>query len=205
VYLRPGYEFDGQWNHFDPDTYKLAYVRIVDLFRAADVTNVLWVWHSAVFLPIYEGRQRMEWYPGDDYVDLFGASVFTAMYDDEHRYKGHTRQEMHDLHEWAGMATARHKPLAIVESTARSYKMADEEAADAWTSWFQPVFKFIEEYDVRIFAYINCDWDAQPMWSGDDWGDTRLQTNQDLAGRWNEEMDKPRWKSVFDVTDPETD
>jgi len=89
----------------------------------------------------------------------------------------------------------------IVESTARGYKMSDAKAYGAWKSWFQPVFTFIEQNDVRVFAYINCNWDVQPMWSGDTWGDTRLQSNQVLTDLWITEMDKARWKDVFDDTD----
>jgi len=197
VYIRPGYEFDGTWNHFEPVTYKSAYQHFVDLFRAAYVANVLWVWHSALNLPTYQGHDRMEWYPGDGYVDLFGVSVFTALYADGHPYKEDNASTMEDLKSWTRVAAARRKPLAIVESTARSYNMSDLGASGAWGSWFQPMFEFLGQNDIRLFAYINCNWDIQPMWSGGNWGDTRLQANEFLAASWTNEMNKTRWKGVF--------
>lgn len=48
VYLRIGFEFDllgGQWGA--AEQYKAAYRYIVDRLRAANVTNALYVWHSA--------------------------------------------------------------------------------------------------------------------------------------------------------------
>jgi hypothetical protein len=33
----------------------------------------------------------------------------------------------------------------------------------AW-QWFGPVLSFINRHDVRLWSYINCDWDAFPMW-----------------------------------------
>ncbi|CAK0862098.1 unnamed protein product [Prorocentrum cordatum] len=203
VYMRPGYEFDGSWNHFEPTAYRLAYRRFVDLFRGDNVTNVLWVWHSAVCRQNYGGHDRMAWYPGDGYVDLFGASVFTAPYPHGHPYKSHTPQNLQDVKDWYDVAAAKDKPLAIVESTARGYDMALMESASAWKSWFQPMLEFIEQNDVRLFAYINCDWDIQPMWKGGSWGDTRLQANTILSQLWTDEMGNARWHDA--LGEPRTD
>lgn len=196
VYLRPGYEFDGQWNHFEPVTFRFAYQRFVDIFRNANVVNVLWVWHSAAFLPTYKGHDWMEWYPGDEYVDLFGASIFTGLYPEGHPYRGNFPQEMEMIEEWANVAAHRRKPLVIVESTPRGYNI-EVNGSSAWESWFQPMFEFIEKHDVRLFAYINCNWDVQAMWDGQGWGDTRLQANDLLAASWTEEMSNDRWSNVF--------
>ena len=32
-----------------------------------------------------------------------------------------------------------------------------------WNRWFEPVLSFIERYEVKMWCYINCDWDALPM------------------------------------------
>jgi hypothetical protein len=42
------------------------------------------------------------------------------------------------------------------------------------------VLAYINRHDVRIWCYINCNWDAQPMWQlnhapGVYWGDTRIE------------------------------
>jgi hypothetical protein len=53
---------------------------------------------------------------------------------------------------------------------------------DTWSRWFVPVLRMVHELDVRVWSYINADWDAQPMWRdeanhapGVFWGDTRVE------------------------------
>lgn len=49
--------------------------------------------------------------------------------------------------------------------------------------------QYIEKHNVRIWCYINTDWDSQPMWKvahapGEAWGDTRIQEYPDLMDKW---------------------
>ena len=50
---------------------------------------------------------------------------------------------------------------------------------------------------VRGLAYINVNWDAQPMWgppyNGGFWGDTRLENNPEIAERFNRAVEN--WKA----------
>ena len=67
-------------------------------------------------------------------------------------------------------------------------------AGSTWAGWFTTVLHFIDTFDVRIWTYINCDWDSQPMWQkkhapGKHWGDTRLQIHADIA-RWERKCSK---------------
>src|SRR5210317_909125 len=82
VFLRIGYEFDGGWNagYEKSDSYIAAWRRIVDGLREAGVSNVEYVWQSAAFpLDILNDggyTDIRQWYPGDDYVDWLGFSLF---------------------------------------------------------------------------------------------------------------------------------
>ena len=85
VWLRVGYEFDGMWNqgYGDPEQYIKAYRHVVDKLREARVENVEFVWQSAAFPLdiITDGGYTdiRQWYPGDDYVDWLGVSLFMAL------------------------------------------------------------------------------------------------------------------------------
>ena len=37
---------------------------------------------------------------------------------------------------------------------------------EIWQAWYEPLFRLMKDNRdvVRALAYINCDWDAQPMW-----------------------------------------
>src|SRR5262249_31057342 len=84
--------------HYDPDTYKKAFQRIVKRFRAHNVANAAFVWHS------YAGqvtRPLEDWYPGDEYVDWFAVSYFS--------------QSRADLDVMPKLAKAHNKPFMIAE------------------------------------------------------------------------------------------
>lgn len=62
---------DGQfiWSGWDPDTYITSYKHVIDLCRAA-APDIAVMWSPL-------GTDGMEdYYPGDDYVDMVGVSVF---------------------------------------------------------------------------------------------------------------------------------
>ncbi|MCG8572591.1 MAG: hypothetical protein MJB14_20860 [Spirochaetes bacterium] len=46
VYLRIGYEFEPAWNYYEPDQYKAAFQRIVDIIRPI-APNMITVWQAA--------------------------------------------------------------------------------------------------------------------------------------------------------------
>ena len=78
VFLRIGYEFDGEWNHYSPSKYIPAFRYIVDRLRENGVTNFVSVWQSATYPGgTYLNLPFQDWYPGDEYVDWLGLSYFT--------------------------------------------------------------------------------------------------------------------------------
>ena len=59
-----------------------------------------------------------------------------------------------------------------------------------WDIWFKPLLAWIEFNDIEAWCYINCDWDAQPMWQknhapGAYWGDTRIESKGGKAIYWD--------------------
>lgn len=227
VYLRIGYEFDGAWNHgyWNADLYIAAYKRIVDVLRAEGADNVEYVLQASAagVDEIIDGGHEdiTKWYPGDEYVDWLGLSWF--MNPDEQsivpqdnftpltpgqlsdevlqlaREKGkpvmiaEASPQAMDLNE---RFTANHSPLWDGEPTSNQQSMTDEEI---WNYWFAPLFAYMEENRdvIDALAYINVDWDSQPMWGppyeSGFWGDSRLETNPELARRFNEAV--AAWKA----------
>lgn len=79
VLLRFAHEMNGGWypwgrtvNSNHPGEYKRAWRHVHDLFRAAGVRNVQWVWS-----PVARNLDRKD-YPGDAYVDIVGLSGFNG-------------------------------------------------------------------------------------------------------------------------------
>lgn len=175
VYLRIGYEFDLPENHYKPAEYIKAYRHIVDRFRKNGVTNVAYVWHS--YAQKIE-RPFEDWYPGDNYVDWFAVSYF-----DQKNFSAMNRfAELADLHK---------KPLMIAESSP--WRFSTSVDSRAWAAWFIPIMDFIRNKHVKIWSYINCDWDQLPLFKTEGWGDTRVQSNPTIRKLWSEEISKDRY------------
>lgn len=170
VYLRIGYEFDAPWNALPPDQYIAAYRHIVDAMRADGVTNAVFVWHAACS-PTFGGNPVSAWYPGDDYVDWAGISVF-------HQFDG-TLGTVADIDNFCAFAKSKNKPIMIAESTPYG-GISDER----WANWFMPCLELIHRHHIQMWCYINANWEAQPMFAGQGWGDCRIQQNAYVMSNW---------------------
>jgi len=225
VYLRIGYEFDGGWNrgYEDSAKYIAAFRRIVDGLRAEKADNVQFVWQSAAFpLDIMTDggyTDIRQWYPGDDYVDWMGVSLFLLLDEDpgiDTDFQPPTARQL--IGKVLDLARERGKPVFIGEASPQGYDLARGSNAniastwdgpqgedrrnvspeDIWAEWFASVFELLEENRDVIYAlaYINCNWDVQDMWDAPYesgyWGDSRLQVSPELATRFSTAIEN--WK-----------
>lgn len=90
IIIEYGTEVNGKWfswngywtgNREGPAKFKEAYRRIHQIMREENATNLIWVyhtnWHSN---PEEPWNTAASYYPGDEYVDIFGISVYGAQY-----------------------------------------------------------------------------------------------------------------------------
>ncbi|MFM7022611.1 MAG: T9SS type A sorting domain-containing protein [Flavobacteriales bacterium] len=175
VFLRIGYEYDGSWNKYNAAEYKLAYKRIVDKFRTASVNNCAYVWQGAGYAT--DTTFLKQWYPGDDYVDWMAYSHF--------KYASNGSGEI-------ALARAHHKPVMIAEATPRGDIIAP---GYSWDTWFAPLFQHIQDNKdvIKALAYINANWNGQWMWSGQGWGDTRIENSSTIKAKWLAEISSSFW------------
>jgi len=146
VFADFGYEFDGQHPH-QAREYAAVFRRIHDAWDRLGVRNVAYVWHSYTdnlngFLPERNKTEAQiyEYYPGDDYVDWFGVSLY---YDTQRQ--GAIR--------FARMARAKGKPLAIIESGVgvNPKKFWNY----SWAGYYAPLFRTVGELDIKLLCYNN--------------------------------------------------
>ena len=194
VFLRIGYEFQGEWNHYDREDYITAYKRIKDRLDSMGVKNVAYVWQSHGWGTTQE--QLESWYPGDEYVDWCGYSFFARW----------NEVEMIEF------AKKKGKPVFIAEAsptistptvktngkTKETILSNPEQAQEAWEKWFTPFFETIQnpENNIKAFSYINCHWKANRMWFDNPTFqdvDARLQTSEDIANKWKAELADERY------------
>ena len=193
VYLRIGYEFDGAWNqgYEDPELYKAAFRRIVDVLRQEKASNFQTVWQAgaAVVDEVIDSTHEdiSAWYPGDEYVDWMGFSWFMNPHETiqvDSSYDPGTPLALAE--ELLAFARARAKPVMIAEASPQAMDLNEKFMAnhvgiwdgepttgrvqmtstEIWDYWFAPLFELLHSNQdtIRALAYINADWDSQAMW-----------------------------------------
>ena len=184
AFVRIGYEFEGSWNNYQPESYKGVFKKLTGLFRARDL-NVATVWCSAGgsggFMSIEE---LLAYYPGDEWVDWWGVDLFSA-------------EELTDkrIDLFMQAAAAHKKPVMIGEATPRYVGVLEGEVS--WDKWFAPYFELVYRYpQVKAHSYINWEWthwsDALGF-SWHDWGDARIEKNEFVKAAYIAEMQKAIW------------
>ena len=182
IYLRIGYEFDGPHNELEPKEYVKAYKHIVNLMRAEGVNNIAFVWHSYASRP-FKDYPVSDWYPGDDYVDWIGISVFG------HAYGGNDFGPYCDT--ILKFAQQHKKPVMIAESNP-IYGIENTNT-DAWDQWFVNYFNFIYSKNIKAISFINEDWTSAKIDGISDWKDARIHNNEQIAKAWFHETNKDRY------------
>jgi hypothetical protein len=184
-FVRIGYEFEGAWNGYKPETYKTAFVRITQALRRHKIEAAT-VWCSA---GASAGRiaisKVMEYYPGDEWVDWWGIDLFS---------KAEILSEK--TMTFCDHAGTHRKPVMIGEATPRHVGVL--EGKPCWDTWFAPFFQLIvTRPEIKAFCYINWEW---KHWSDAlgfdwrDWGDCRIERNPYVLQRYRKEMDLPLYE-----------
>ena len=178
--IRIGYEFDGSWNNYDPENFKLAFQRIVKKLRAAKLSNYATVYASSSGA---KAEDFIKYDPGSEYYEWVGYSWWGGDQDGQ-----------------AALDFARKfkKPIFIAEATPRGHFFGKEDPGEVWNTWFKKFFDHMEKNIdvVRATSYINANWDAQDMW--DDWGQTRIETAPAIKTKWLQKMASPRYINAAD-------
>lgn len=173
VFIRIGYEFNGHWNGYQPESYKKAFCYITNKFRKAGLEKVATVWCYG-----YDDQKNspfMDYYPGNEYVDWWGIDLFKP-----EEFKNP------EVLSYLDNSLKYKKPLMIGESTPRSVGVLD--GFRSWNDWFEPYFHLMKRQpNVKAFCYINWNWAFYPQWS--DWGDGRLEENDFVSQRFMKEME----------------
>jgi len=175
---------------------------------------------AAVDEIIDQGHEDItRWYPGDDYVDWMGFSWFMQPNETNDVPSGHQPATPLELtNELLAFARQRGKPVMIAEASPQSIDINEKFMAnhagiwdgepatgrvemtndEIWDHWFGPLFQLMDDNRdvIHILAYINADWDSQDMWgpphASGFWGDSRLESNEEITARFNAAIDN--WK-----------
>lgn len=159
IMLRIGGEMT-EWTYFengeykrDPERYKKAYRHIADLARqyAPDV--------ALVFSPLYGGATGVDkdwFYPGDDYVDWVGCSLYYNKFaaTDETRYDSHIGinefgDALLNVQQTVNLSKLHNKPVIITEGGS-AYKIKHNGTTGEW----EDVTTFAKDRLARAMSFL---------------------------------------------------
>ena len=164
-----------------PERFKDAYRHIIQICRAEGVRNIKWVFHVDDGDDPEEGWNRFEnYYPGDDWIDWIGVSVYGAQTPQDD-YWTSFREGMDAIYPRLA-ALAPDKPLALLEfGVAKNNPLGDQ------AQWARAALDDITS--LRYPRLIGFSW-WNEWWQNDDnpAHDTtmRVQDNPDLASVFQE-------------------
>ncbi len=157
IVFRPFHEMNGSWfwwgkNWCNREEYKAIYQLTVDYLRKAGIDNILYAWSP-------DADSAMEFYPGDDYVDILGMDIYEPGIDP---MKSHERM-IRALGELTDYAAGHGKVVAITECGCRKdgkiWRYPDL-YPDFWTKYvLGPILN--DEKAKRIIwisSWYNADW-----------------------------------------------
>ena len=194
------FPWNGQWNggaranrYGDskladgPEKFRDVYRRVITLFKIGGLTEATWVLHvDTGRMPEASWNKTENYYPGDEYIDWIGLSVFGA------------QLPTHDWIEflpklkafWPEIQEiAKRKPIIISEFGVIEDKKKPTRKAD----WITRALKTIESglYPIRGITYWN-----SPGWLANGSADFRITSSEtslnSFAGRINQDF----WKTI---------
>ena len=95
-----------------PERFRDAYRHIIDICRNNGATNITWFFHvDAEGQPDEDWNKIANYYPGDDYIDWVGASVYGNHFQDDDYIKFSDKLDMI----YPNLVNLTQKPIAILE------------------------------------------------------------------------------------------
>lgn len=146
VLFRPFNEMNGDWCNYsafhtsrDPQLYVELYRYLYDKFKAAGCSNTIWVWNpNEISFPNYKWNSEFLYYPGDEYVDVYGITGYnTGTY-----YEGETWRSFDEIYApvYERALLINEKPIMITEFSCSS-------VGGDKVKWIEDMFLSLPKYD----------------------------------------------------------
>ncbi len=139
-----------------PERFRDAYRHIINIFREEEVHNVTWFFHPDIQrLPDEEWNSAKYYYPGDDYIDWIGLSVYGVQFKNEDwiLFSESVAQSANNI----SQITSANKPVAILE-----FGVTDGRSDGTKSDWFIDAFDTIlntPKLNIKAISYWNENWE----------------------------------------------
>lgn len=139
-----------------PKKYRKAYRHIIDLFRKEGANNITWFFHPTIRTePNEEWNKPKNYYPGDDYIDWIGISIYGAFHPAENYWDSFDEILEENYKDILEISTK--KPFAILELGVTDHHPLGEKP-----KWLKDAFKTILSHKYikfKAIIYWHENWD----------------------------------------------
>jgi hypothetical protein len=176
-----------------PDLYKAAFRYVVDRVRAKGASNVLWGFHTNNFsYPDEVWNILPRYYPGSEYVDWLGLSVYgkQAMDDDWlsfHHVMDNAYGEICKLDPV--------KPVVIAEWGVGEFPRSGDKA-----DWFHEAFTAIETEYTRVKAAVY--WHERWRNSDESYSNLHVHSSPESLEAFRQGLASPFWRDRLEPAPP---
>ena len=185
-----GVQWDPQVNNWKgPETFRRAYRYVVDRVRARGASNIKWMFHTNNYPYPYETwNSAAAYYPGSDYVDWLGLSVYGQQYKDE------PNPDIPSLVNWPYEEICRldpHKPVMIAEWATGEFPLATAKPSARKPAWIKQGLELFRTRYPRIKAAVY--WHER--WQNPDGSYSNLRVNSSVESlnAYREGIANPYW------------
>ncbi len=156
-----------------PERWRDAYRHIIDIFRAENVTHVTWFFHPDIQRePDEEWNSPKYYYPGDDYIDWIGISIYGAQIPVASEDWVLFSELLTDQHQLI-TEISNQKPFCVLE-----FGVTDDYPSESKSDWLSNAFATILDNPYIDFKAINY-WHEN--WENEDTGNPETKLRIDSS------------------------
>lgn len=167
-----------------PETYKRAFRYVVDRVRGRGATNILWGFHVNDYTFPEDGWNRMGgYYPGSEYVDWLGISVYGKLFGDEpwSSFKHIMEEPYHEL-----CAVDTSKPILVAEYGVGEFPGSGDKA-----EWITGALNLLKTHYTRVRGALY--WHER--WPNPDgtYSNLRINSSPESLAAYRKGISDPFW------------
>ncbi len=157
-----------------PENFKAAYRHVVDRVRARGATNIKWMFHTNNYsYPLDTWNFAPAYYPGPDYVDWLGLSVYGQQFKDE------PNPDISSLMDWPYQEMCSldpKKPIMIAEWATGEFPLSVNEPGIRKNEWIKQGLDLFRTRYPRVKAAVY--WHER--WQNPDQSYSNLRVNSSV-------------------------
>jgi hypothetical protein len=178
-------------NWMGPENFQNAYRHVVDRVRARGATNVKWMFHVNNYsYPLDTWNFAPAYYPGSDYVDWLGLSVYGQQFRDE------PNPDIPSLVDWpyreiSGIDPA--KPVMIAEWATGDFPFSPDAQGMRKPEWIKQALDLFRTRYPRVKAAVY--WHERWQNADQSYSNLRVNSSTEALQAYREGIANPHWLS----------